>query len=129
MYTVNCRGIEQYAQVCRSVAGKLSDLVSELAPYLTGGVSEGEGQILFFTSGTVEAAKAVVLTDQSLCASAWNGGQMLPLSSEDRLLCVLPLNHVFGFVCGLLWGLSSGASVALGRGMRYWLGLCISRRK
>ena len=30
MYTVNCRGIEQYAQACRSVAGKLSDLVSEL---------------------------------------------------------------------------------------------------
>ena len=97
------------------------DLIADLAPFLTAGVSDGAGRILFFTSGTVEAAKAVVLTDRSLCASAWNGGQKLPLSPDDTLLCVLPLNHVFGFVCGLLWGLSCGAAVALGRGMRHWL--------
>ena len=96
------------------------DLADELASSLTGGVSDGAGRILFFTSGTTEAAKAVVLTDRSLCASAWNGGEMLPLSPEDRLLCMLPLNHVFGFVCGLLWGLTCGAAVALGRGARHY---------
>ncbi len=96
------------------------DLIAELEPCLTAGVSEGAGRILFFTSGTAEVAKAVVLTDRSLCASAWNGGQKLALSVDDVLLCALPLNHVFGFVCGLLWGLSCGASVALGRGMRHW---------
>ena len=97
------------------------DLTAELEPCLTAGVSEGQGKILFFTSGTVEAAKAVVLTDRSLCASAWNGGQKLALTTEDTLLCILPLNHVFGFVCGLLWGLSCGACVALSRGMRHWM--------
>ena len=74
-----------------------------------------KGRMLFFTSGTTESSKAVVLTDQSLMSSAWNGGSMLPLSKEDRLMCMLPLNHVFGFVCSLLWGLSCGASVSLGR--------------
>ena len=86
------------------------DLVEELSP--------------FFTSGTTERAKAVVLTDHSLCQSAWNGSEKLPLSPADTLLCLLPLGHVFGFVCGLLWGLSCGACVALGRGPRHYLDDC-----
>ena len=100
------------------------DLVEELSPFLTGGVENGRGRILFFTSGTTERAKAVVLTDHSLCQSAWNGSAKLPLSPEDTLLCLLPLGHVFGFVCGLLWGLSCGACVALGRGARHYIDDC-----
>ena len=100
------------------------DLAEELAPALTSGVSDGEGKILFFTSGTTERAKAVVLTDHSLCQSAWNGAQKLPLAPTDTLLCMLPLGHVFGFVCGLLWGLSCGACVALGRGPRHYIDDC-----
>ncbi len=100
------------------------ELCAALAGDLTGGVSGGAGNILFFTSGTTERAKAVVLTDHSLCQSAWNGSAKLPLSPDDTLLCLLPLGHVFGFVCGLLWGLSCGACVALGRGARHYLDDC-----
>ncbi len=96
------------------------ELVEELSDALTGGVSDGRGKLLFFTSGTTERSKAVVLTEGSLCASAWNGSAKLPLTPEDTLLCLLPLGHVFGFVCGLLWGLSCGACVALGRGARHY---------
>ncbi len=94
------------------------DLCEELEPMLTDGIESGAHRILFFTSGTTDSSKAVVLTDQSLMSSAWNGSALLPLSPDDILLCMLPLNHVFGFVCGLLWGLSNGAAVALGRGPR-----------
>jgi len=100
------------------------DLCGDLQPYLTDGVREGAGKLLFFTSGTTEQAKAVVLTDHSLCQSAYNGGAKLPLTQEDTLLCLLPLGHVFGFVCGLLWGLSCGAAVALGRGPRHYADDC-----
>ena len=100
------------------------DLAEELAPALTAGVSGGGDRILFFTSGTTERSKAVALTGHSLCQSAWNGSAKLPLSPDDRLLCLLPLGHVFGFVCGLLWGLSCGASVALGRGARHYADDC-----
>ena len=96
------------------------DLVQDLSPALTRGVADGRGRLLFFTSGTTEQSKAVVLTEQSFCASAWNGAEKLPLHPEDTLLCVLPLGHVFGFVCGLLWALSCGATVALGRGARHY---------
>ena len=100
------------------------DLTEELEHALTKGVSGGGDRILFFTSGTTERSKAVALTGHSLCQSAWNGSAKLPLSPDDRLLCLLPLGHVFGFVCGLLWGLSCGASVALGRGARHYADDC-----
>lgn len=48
-------------------------------------------------------------------------GEMLPLRGDDLLMCMLPLAHVFGFVCSLLWPLSSGAAVALGRGPRHYI--------
>ena len=97
------------------------ELCAELNGNLTHGVTDGARKILFFTSGTTERAKAVVLTDHSLCQSAYNGSAMLPLQPEDSLLCMLPQGHVFGFVCGLLWGLNCGATVALGRGARHYL--------
>lgn len=80
---------------------------------------EGEGDVLFFTSGTTGASKAAVLTARSLCASAWNGNDKLPCLYDDNLLAVLPFCHVFGFVCSLLWPLSQGACVSLSRGLRH----------
>lgn len=101
------------------------ELCEALKPALVDEAEGGEGKLLFFTSGTTSRAKAVVLTDASLMSSAYNGGALLPLHSSDTLLCMLPLDHVFGFVCGLLWGLSSGACVALGRGARHYRDDCI----
>ncbi len=100
------------------LAEELSDALSEPAE------ENADRGILFYTSGTTSRQKAVVLTEKSLCASAYNGGALLPLTPSDNLLSVLPLNHVFGFVCGLLWGLSCGASVSLGRGPRHYADDC-----
>lgn len=116
------RGLLPYTDVDRLWGD--TGLCAELAPNLTRGVRNGAGRVLFFTSGTTERSKAVVLTEQSLCASAYNGGSLLPLEPGDTLLRLLPLAHVFGFVCGLLWGLSCGACVALGRGARHYIDDC-----
>ncbi|MBQ6315348.1 MAG: acyl--CoA ligase [Mogibacterium sp.] len=78
-----------------------------------------EGELLFFTSGTTSRSKIVRLTPESLCTSAWSGQSMLACSEHDLLLSILPLSHVFGFVCALLWGLAYGATIALGRGVRH----------
>ena len=85
---------------------------------LTEKVVQQDGKILFSTSGTTDSNKAVVLSEASLCSSAYNGASLLPLSSDDILYSCLPWNHVFGFVCSLLWGLSCGAKVALGGGIK-----------
>lgn len=97
------------------------ELEALLLQHLGCGTEDGKDRILFFTSGTTSLSKAVALSGKSLCFSAYSGGEMLPLSGEDTLLCMLPLAHVFGFVCSLLWPLSSGAAVALGRGPRHYI--------
>ncbi len=81
--------------------------------------ASGEGELLFFTSGTTSRSKIVRLTSQSLCTSAWSGQSMLACGEKDVILSVLPLSHVFGFVCSMLWGLAYGATIALGRGVRH----------
>lgn len=95
------------------------ELVESLKENLTENDIKANGNILFFTSGTTSNNKAVILTEVSLCSSCYNGGYLLSLKKEDTLLSVLPLSHVFGFVCSLLWGLSFGCKVALGRGIRH----------
>lgn len=81
--------------------------------------ADGEGDLLFFTSGTTGASKAVVLTSRNMCASAWNGNDKLVCRPDDNLLAMLPFSHVFGFVCSMMWPLSQGACVSLSRGMRH----------
>ncbi|MBQ5757607.1 MAG: hypothetical protein IIV93_03745, partial [Clostridia bacterium] len=55
-----------------------AELRAELEPALVPEAEGGEGKILFFTSGTTDRSKAVVLTDRSLMNSAYNGGYLLP---------------------------------------------------
>ena len=81
--------------------------------------ARGEGELLFFTSGTTSRSKIVRLTSSSFCTSAWSGQCMLPCGEDDVILSILPLAHVFGFVCSMLWGLAYGATIALGRGVRH----------
>ncbi len=100
-------------------AMRQAELEEQLAPKRK--PAFGAHGVLFFTSGTTSSSKAVVLTDESLMASAFNGASLMPLAPDDTLMCLLPLSHVFGFVCGLLWGLACGAPVALGRGARYYV--------
>ncbi len=89
---------------------------------VTPGTAEPEypGYILMFSSGTTAANKAVVLSQKALARSAWNGQQMLACGEKDVIAAMLPLNHVFGLVCTLLWPLSNGATVGIGRGMRHY---------
>lgn len=84
-------------------------------------VTEEEGRLVFFTSGTTSSSKAVVLSPLALLHASWRGQECLPIGEGDILLSILPLSHVFGFVCTMLWGLCYGASVALGRGVRHLL--------
>ena len=83
-----------------------------------------EGRLIFFTSGTTGSSKAVVLTSESLLCSSFSGQSMLPCGPGDIILSLLPFSHVFGFVCTMLWGLTYGATIALGRGTRYLLSDC-----
>ena len=92
--------------------------------YQAGDENTHEGRLIFFTSGTTDSSKAVVLTSESLLCSSFSGQSMLPCGPSDIILSLLPFSHVFGFVCTMLWGLTYGATIALGRGTRYLLSDC-----
>ncbi len=94
------------------------DEMDELIPHLEKAHKIEKTNILFFTSGTTDEAKAVMLTEHNLCSATYNGGSLLPLTKEDKLLSVLPFSHIFGLVCSLLWPLSFGATVCLSGGIR-----------
>ena len=98
------------------------DAGGEVEISAAGGTPEeslSEGKLIFFTSGTTHSSKAVVLSAKALLHAAWRGQECLPAGEGDILLSILPLSHVFGFVCTMLWGLCYGAAVALGRGVRH----------
>ena len=82
----------------------------------------GEGELLFFTSGTTSSSKIARLTSKSLCTSAWSGQSMLACGEGDVILSNLSLSHAYGFVCSMLWGLAYGATIALGRDIRRFTG-------
>ena len=108
---------------CRSSAATLQ--AGDDSGRLSSGIDDNrEGRLIFFTSGTTGSSKAVVLTSESLLCSSFSGQSMLPCGPGDIILSLLPFSHVFGFVCTMLWGLTYGATIALGRGTRYLLSDC-----
>lgn len=107
------------------VPGEITALLKErILQAGKGDTPRKEGRLYFFTSGTSQRSRSVVLTTKALLLSTAGGQAMLPCSSEDRILCILPLSHVFGFVCGMLWGFYGGAQVAVGRGVRHLMDDC-----
>ena len=80
-----------------------------------GGVRGSDVAVLSFTSGTTGASKAIVLTHRNLVSNALAGTEHMDITSEDRLLSILPLNHLFEQTAGLLIPLIAGARLPLVR--------------
>ena len=78
----------------------------------------GDGNAVFFTSGTSGPAKGVLLTASSLLTSSYNGQEMLPCNEGDVVLSLIPFSHIYGFICTFLWPLCYNGIICLGCGMR-----------
>jgi long-chain acyl-CoA synthetase len=66
---------------------------------------------ILYTSGTTGVPKGVMLSHGNFTSMLASLGKLFSITSEDRLLSVLPLHHTFEFSCGLLMPLSLGASI------------------
>jgi amino acid adenylation domain-containing protein len=83
-----------------------------IGPAIAGGASGAEDDaFVLLTSGTAARPKMVPLTHRNVCLSAQNAARVLSLTSQDRLLNVLPLFHAHGLISGLLTALAAGSSV------------------
>ena len=74
-------------------------------------VDPDEPFTLLFTSGSTARPKPVVLTYGNHAASAGAGNVHLPLSHDDRWLCVLPLFHVGGLAILVRCAIAGAAAV------------------
>jgi long-chain acyl-CoA synthetase len=79
---------------------------------------------ILYTSGTTGDPKGVMLTQRNVMANAYSKCATLPLGSEDRRVCWLPLSHIFARVCDLVTGLLAGCETVISRGRDFVLDEC-----
>lgn len=70
-----------------------------------------ETALIVYTSGTTGSPKGVMTTFGNLQFEVSRFKDILALSEEDRMLSILPLNHLFELTGGLLGVLNYGGSV------------------
>ena len=67
--------------------------------------------LINYTSGSTGSPKGVMLNGRSLSNNVEVGMKMLPVDPGQRLVSMLPLAHMFGQICELLYHLCSGTHI------------------
>jgi long-chain acyl-CoA synthetase len=81
-------------------------------------IEEDDIALLQYTGGTTGEPKAAMLSHANLSAAiamgnAWARPQGLAVPGEGRIICVLPLFHIYSLTSVMLRGLSNGAELLL----------------
>ena len=82
-----------------------------------------DAAVIFFTSGTTGAPKAVVLSHYAIAHNAWTLADHHRIAPGTRLLCVLPLHHVNGLGFTIIAAMLGMGHTILARGfdaVRFW---------
>ncbi|MCX7878759.1 MAG: acyl--CoA ligase, partial [Ignavibacteria bacterium] len=79
----------------------------------TENVNHESEALLVYTSGTTGIPKGVVLTQYNLMVDAYAIQKWHKISSDECMMCVLPIHHVNGTVVTLMTPMYSGARVIL----------------
>lgn len=82
-------------------------------------LNSNEMSIMLFTSGTTNAAKIVMLSQNNICSNIHAYQTHFKMTEEDTLLSFLPIHHTFESSITILYGFYSGATVAFCDGLRY----------
>lgn len=75
--------------------------------------------ILLFTSGTTDKAKAVMLSHRNICSNLMDMCSMLYIDHNDVFLLLLPLHHTYACTCGFLCQIYRGSTIAFCEGLRH----------
>lgn len=75
--------------------------------------------MLLFTSGTTDMAKAVMLSHKNIAENLMNMCSMLYIDENDIFLSILPIHHTYECTCGFLCQLYRGCTIAYCEGLRH----------
>lgn len=67
--------------------------------------------IINYTSGTTSAPKGVMITYGNISATTIYGMEHMPCSSDDKIVSMLPMGHIYGLVFEFLYTLCSGVQI------------------
>lgn len=73
---------------------------------------------LFFTSGTTEKSRCVILTNRNLGAMTSAAMDILPLSAKDAGLSVMPPSHTFEMMTNIVGALHCGGTLYINQSLR-----------
>ena len=82
-------------------------------------INSEEMNIMLFTSGTTSKSKVVSLSHKNICSNLMDIGSVLDVNSDDILLSILPIHHVFECTVGFLFSLYKGAQTVFCDGLRH----------
>ena len=74
---------------------------------------EDDVVVIIYTSGTTGFPKGAMLTHKNLCSNAECVSHYLNMTSEDEVLCVLPMFHSFAWTVSVLTSLYAGATIVI----------------
>ena len=72
---------------------------------------------LFYTSGTTGLPKGVPLSHRNIVTNLVELRAQGFIDAGDRVMLPLPLHHAYPFIIGMLWPLSTGATIVLPAGL------------
>jgi long-chain acyl-CoA synthetase len=83
------------------------------APLLPDYFKESEPYIIIYTSGTTGVPKGAVLTHKNVTCNAQQVQDVLHITRQDNILCILPMYHCFCLCTSIMNPLLAGASIIL----------------
>ena len=90
---------------------KIKNLVLSLAGFIPKEINEDDIASIIYTSGTTGHSKGVMLTHKNIVWNALASSKIPDFTSDDRMLSVLPLAHVYECTLGLVIPIMCGSSV------------------
>ena len=82
-------------------------------------IDPDEFRVLIFTSGTTSNAKGVMLCNRNLAENVNAATAYVKLTTEDRLMSILPLHHTYESSIGFLLPFGVGASISVCQGLKH----------
>ena len=90
---------------------KIKNLVLSLAGFIPKEIKEDDIASIIYTSGTTGHSKGVMLTHKNIVWNALASSKIPDFTSDDRMLSILPLAHVYECTLGLVIPIMCGSSV------------------
>ena len=120
LIVAEARDFDPHARACPLPAGAIpcSRLGAGASAARSPSIDPDALALLQYTGGTTGLPKGAMLTHANLTAAvaayrAWFAGTGTPMGPDDRLICALPLFHIYALTTILLLGLDRGATVLL----------------